>query len=69
MTTIWLDDWLTQTSTGSGDPTRRAISDVHKQCSDTGQELVHEASLRGWHVVETDTHYVIIPSGTMKVRC
>ena len=65
----WLDDWLNQTSTGGGNPTRRAISDVHTQCSDTGQQLIAEAMARNWHVLETDTHWVVIPNGTMKVRC
>lgn len=67
--TQWLKDWFNQPSVVSGDPTRRAIADVHKMCSDTGQELKREASNYGWHVIVTDTHYVLIPSGTMSVMC
>ena len=67
--TKWLQDWFSQASVQSGDPTRRAIADVHQMCSDTGQELLREAVALGWHVLETDTHYVLIPSGVMKVRC
>ena len=67
--TNWLQDWFKQGSVRNGDPTRRAITDVHKMCADTGQELIKEASNMGWHVLETDTHYVLVPSGTMKVRC
>jgi len=67
--TKWLQDWFNQPSVQSGDPTRRAIADVHKMCNDAGQELVHEASKLNWHVLETDNHYILIHSGTMKVRC
>lgn len=67
--TKWLDDWFNQASVATGDPTRRAIADVHRKCTDTGQELIREAVARGWHVLETDAHYVLIPTGKMGVRC
>lgn len=67
--TQWLQDWFQQSSVQGGDPARRAIADVHKFCSDTGQELTLEATKLGWHVVATDTHYVLIPSGTVKLVC
>ena len=67
--TQWLQDWFNQPSVRAGDPTRRAITDVHRFCGDTGQELKNEALLSGWHVVATNTHYVLIPSGTMSVVC
>lgn len=67
--TRWLQDWFSQTSVQTGDPTRRAISDVHSMCGDSGQELIREAQNFGWHVLETQTHYILIPSGVMQVRC
>lgn len=56
--TQWLQDWFNQASVQAGDPTRRAIADVHKFCGDQGQELKAEAVKAGWHVVATSTHYV-----------
>jgi hypothetical protein len=67
--TKWLAGWFNQSSVNGGDPTRRAKADVHKMCSDTGQELEREARARGWHVLDTGTHYVLIPSGQMNVVC
>ena len=67
--TKWLQDWFSQPSVVNGDPTRRSIEDVHRMCGDTGQELLKEAVHAGWHVVKTNTHYVLIPSGTMSVVC
>lgn len=67
--TQWLQGWFQQSSVLGGDPTRRAIADVHKMCSDNGQELKQEAINAGWHVLTTSTHYVLIPSGTMSVVC
>jgi len=67
--TKWLQDWFGQQSVVNGDPTRRAITDVHYMCGDTGQELIKEAVILGWHVIDTGTHYVLIPTGTMSVRC
>jgi hypothetical protein len=64
----WLEQWFAQPSVGKGDPTRRAVADVHKHCSDSGQELFKEAKARGWHVVETDKHYVLLPSGFARIR-
>lgn len=65
----WLEQWFSQPSAAKGDPTRRAIDDVHKHCNDNGQELLREATAKGWHVVETDKHYVLIPSGKAQIRC
>ena len=67
--TKWLQDWFSQPSVVNGDPTRRAIADVHAMCGDAGQELIREAINAGWHVLDTGTHYVLVPSGTMNVRC
>lgn len=67
--TKWLADWFSQQSVVSGDPTRRAITDVHKECSDSGQELKSEAITRGWHVVKTDSHYILIPTGNVSIIC
>ena len=65
----WLEQWFNQLSVAKGDPTRRAVGDVHHHCNDMGQELMRQAKARGWHVVETDKHYVLIPSGMAKIRC
>ncbi|PTT78953.1 hypothetical protein DBR42_22445 [Pelomonas sp. HMWF004] len=67
--TKWLSGWFNQSSVLSGDPTRRAKTDVHLQCSDTGQEIKAEALARGWHLLDTGTHYVLIPTGQMAVVC
>jgi hypothetical protein len=67
--TQWLQDWFNQSSVQAGDPTRRAVADVHKMCGDTGQELTREAINAGWHVLTTGTHYVLIPTGNMSVVC
>lgn len=67
--TRWLQDWFDQQSVLDGDPTRRSIEAVHRACTDTGDELKQEAMNLGWHVVRTDTHYILIPSGTMTVIC
>ncbi len=67
--TQWLKNWLDQDSSQDGDPTRRSKEHVHSNCSDTGQELVKEAKARGWHVVETENHYILIRSGEFKIRC
>jgi hypothetical protein len=67
--TKWLSDWFSQTSVVSGDPTRRKMDDVHKACSDTGDELKREAQAKGWHVFKTDTHYVLIPAGKVEIVC
>lgn len=67
--TKWLQDWFDQPSVRNGDPTRRAKADVHSACSDTGQELKAEAVNQGWHVLDTSTHYVLVPSGQMTVVC
>jgi hypothetical protein len=68
--TKWLQDWFNQPSVQAGDPARRAIADVHKACSDQGQEIKREAVIAGWHVVATETHYVLIPSsGKVSVIC
>lgn len=67
--TRWLQDWFSQPSVVAGDPTRRSIEDVHRICGDNGDELRREAVTAGWHVVCTDTHYVLIPNGTMSVVC
>ena len=67
--TQWLKDWFNQPSVIAGDPTRRSIADVHRMCGDTGQELRMEAVNAGWHVVATNTHYILIPTGAMAVVC
>lgn len=67
MATKWLEKWLTQASSGNGDPTRRAKSDVDTQSSLA--ELTTEAQARGWHVLDTGDHYVLIPTGKMQVIC
>jgi len=67
--TKWLADWFSQPSVLSGDPTRRAKSDVHNMCGDTGQEIKAEAQARGWHVLDTGTHYVLVPTGQMGLVC
>lgn len=67
--TKWLSDWFAQPSVMAGDPTRRSKSDVHTMCADTGSELKREAVQRGWHVLDTGTHYVLVPSGQMTVVC
>ena len=67
--TQWLQDWFNQASVQAGDPTRRAIADVHRFCGDQGQELKAEAVKAGWHVVATSTHYILIPAGAMSVMC
>jgi hypothetical protein len=67
--TKWLQDWFNQPSVVSGDPTRRSIEDVHRMCGGSVDELRSEAVKAGWHVVCTNTHYVLIPNGTMSVVC
>lgn len=67
--TQWLKDWFNQASVLNGDPTRRSIADVHRMCGDTGQELRQEAINYGWHVISTNTHYILIPTGFMNVVC
>ena len=67
--TKWLSDWFNQASVIAGDPTRRSKSDVHSMCGGSDVELKQEAILRGWHVLDTGTHYVLVPSGQMSVLC
>jgi hypothetical protein len=59
----WLADWFQQASVIAGDPTRRAIDDVCRQCGDNGDELRREAQAKNWHVIKTEAHHVVIPAG------
>ena len=67
--TKWLQDWFNQPSVVSGDPTRSSIEDVHRMCGGSVDELRSEAVKAGWHVVCMNTHYVLIPNGTISVVC
>lgn len=65
----WLKAWFEQTSSQNGEPTRRAKDDVHRMCSDRGEQMIEAAKGRRWHIVATETHYILIPSGTVEILC
>lgn len=65
----WLEQWMSQPSVAKGDPTRRLIRDVHYHCKDEGEELIRIATAKGYHVVRTDKHYVLLLTGEIKIVC
>ena len=64
-----LEKWFKQISVRRGEPTRRKIADVWKACSDKGDELRREVQARKSHVIETESHYVLLPTGKADIFC
>lgn len=58
--------WLRQQFDGTGGVARRNKRDVHR-LSSRGQ-MLEMAKAHDWHLIETDTHYVVIyDKGALKI--
>ena len=55
---MYISAWLKQSFNGNGGVSRRCKRDVHRLSS--RGELLELVKTRGWHLIETNSHYVVL---------